>query len=86
MKKMTSTNRAVHKESISSMNMMDGLDSRAISNICRTRRSDSPCHLDTKSEEDIAKNVLSASVATALARNDFPVPGCQRKEKLKPMM
>ena len=54
---------------------MDGFDSLAISNIWRTRRSDSPCHLDTRSEEDMAKNVLSASVATALARNDLPVPG-----------
>lgn len=30
---------------------------------------------DTRSEELIAKNVESASVATAFARNDFPVPG-----------
>ena len=30
--------------------------------------SDSPCHLDTRSEEDTLKKVLSASVATAFAR------------------
>jgi hypothetical protein len=35
----------------------------------------SPIHLDTKSEEEIEKNVDAASVATALAKNDFPVPG-----------
>jgi hypothetical protein len=33
------------------------------------------CHLDTRSLEDIAKKVESASVATALARYDLPVPG-----------
>ena len=33
------------------------------------------CHLLTRSLELIAKNVLSASVATAFAKKDFPVPG-----------
>ena len=33
------------------------------------------CHLLTRSDELIAKKVLSASVATALARKDLPVPG-----------
>jgi hypothetical protein len=33
-----------------------------------THRSESPCHLLTKSEELILKNVLLASVATAFAR------------------
>jgi hypothetical protein len=69
------SNRAVQRESISSMKIIDGFDSRAISNICLTSLSLSPCHLETKSEDDMAKNVLSASVATALARYDFPVPG-----------
>ena len=67
--------REVHKESISSINTMDGFCSLAISNICRTSRSDSPCHLETRSDDDMAKNVLSASVATAFAKNDLPVPG-----------
>lgn len=71
----STTYRDVHSESISSMKMIDGFDSLAISNICRTSLSDSPCHLDTRSDEDMAKNVLSASVATALARKDLPVPG-----------
>ena len=36
----------------------------------------SPSHLETKSEEATERNVeLLASVATALARYDFPVPG-----------
>mmetsp|Transcript_6330 Transcript_6330/g.9648 ORF Transcript_6330/g.9648 Transcript_6330/m.9648 type:complete len:259 (-) Transcript_6330:165-941(-) len=68
------------RESTSSMKMMDlpplpPDDSRAISNKLRTRRSLSPCHLLTKSAEDTVKKVESASVATALAKNDFPVPG-----------
>jgi hypothetical protein len=50
-------------------------DSRAISNRLRTNLSDSPCHFDTKSADDTEKNVESASVATALARYDLPVPG-----------
>lgn len=66
---------AVHNESISSINIIDGLASRAISNICLTNLSLSPCHFETRSEDETAKNVLSASVATALARYDFPVPG-----------
>lgn len=42
----------------------------------RTYFSLSPSHLDTKSEEEMEKKVeLLASVATALARYDFPVPG-----------
>lgn len=42
----------------------------------RTHFSLSPSHLDTRSEEEIEKKVeLLASVATALARYDFPVPG-----------
>lgn len=36
----------------------------------------SPSHLETRSEEDTEKNVeLFASVATAFARYDLPVPG-----------
>ena len=55
--------------------MMEGLASLAISNICLTSFSDSPCHLETRSDDDIAKKVESASVATAFARKDLPVPG-----------
>src|SRR4051812_17459788 len=33
------------------------------------------CHLDTRSDDDTEKKVASASVATALARYDLPVPG-----------
>jgi hypothetical protein len=45
-----------------------GFASRAISNMFFTNLSDSPCHFDTRSDDDIAKKVLSASVATAFAR------------------
>ena len=38
-------------------------------------RSESPCHLETRSLELTLKNVLFASVATAFARYDLPVPG-----------
>mmetsp|Transcript_15667 Transcript_15667/g.51284 ORF Transcript_15667/g.51284 Transcript_15667/m.51284 type:complete len:270 (-) Transcript_15667:160-969(-) len=64
-----------HILSISSMKIMARSTSLARVKSCFTSRSDSPCHLDTRSEEDTAKNWASASVATALARNDFPVPG-----------
>lgn len=64
-----------HSESTSSMKMRDGFFSRAISKRFLTRRSDSPCHLLTRSEEDTEKNVLSHSVAQAFARKDLPVPG-----------
>lgn len=41
-----------------------------------THFSLSPSHLETRSDEEIEKKVeLFASVATALARYDFPVPG-----------
>lgn len=40
-----------------------------------THLSLSPIHFDTRSEEDTEKKVLSASVATAFARYDLPVPG-----------
>ena len=50
------------------MMALDPGDSRAISKRLRTRRSDSPCHLETRSAEETEKKVESASVATALAR------------------
>ena len=37
--------------------------------------SDSPTYFDTKSDEETEKNVPSASVAQALAKNVLPVPG-----------
>merc|ERR1712079_10039 len=55
--------------------MMEGLRSLAILKSCLMRRSDSPIHLDTRSEEEIEKKVPSHSVAHALARKDLPVPG-----------
>mmetsp|Transcript_13671 Transcript_13671/g.32959 ORF Transcript_13671/g.32959 Transcript_13671/m.32959 type:complete len:257 (+) Transcript_13671:881-1651(+) len=67
--------REPHSASISSMKMMLGLWSRAIEKSWFTSFSLSPIHLDTRSEELILKKVESASVATALARKDFPVPG-----------
>ena len=49
----------------SSIKMMAGALSRAIANSWLTSFSDSPIHLDTRSLEDTAKKVESASVATA---------------------
>mmetsp|Transcript_20418 Transcript_20418/g.50048 ORF Transcript_20418/g.50048 Transcript_20418/m.50048 type:complete len:283 (-) Transcript_20418:280-1128(-) len=69
--------RLPHKESTSSIKIMARLpgDSRAISNRFLTSFSDSPCHLEIKSALLTEKNVESASVATALAKKDLPVPG-----------
>ena len=50
------------------MNTMEGAFSLASENSWLTSFSDSPSHLETRSEEDTLKNVDSASVATALAR------------------
>ena len=52
----------------SSMKTIEGAFSRASENSWLTSFSDSPSHLDTRSEEDTLKKVLSASVATAFAR------------------
>lgn len=73
--------RDEQSESTSSMNIMLGLCCRASSNKFLISFSDSPSHLETKSDDEIEKNVeLLASVATALARNDLPVPGgCKNK-------
>lgn len=78
------------RESTSSMKMIDGLLVLAISKSWRTSLlkikliinnflfyfSDSPSHFETRSLLDTEMNVeLAASVATALAMWDFPVPG-----------
>jgi hypothetical protein len=47
------------------MKMMEGALSRASANSCETSFSLSPSHLDTRSWEEMLKNVESASVATA---------------------
>merc|ERR1719357_330712 len=60
--------------------MMLGFCSLAISNKFLTNFSLSPNHLDTRSLLDTEKKVeLFASVATALARYDLPVPGGPNK-------
>lgn len=70
------SDRDPHKESTSSMKIMLGLCARASSKRFRTSFSDSPSHFETKSELDTEKKVeLFASVATAFARYDLPVPG-----------
>lgn len=70
------SDREEQRESTSSMKMMLGLCCLASSNRFLTSFSDSPSHLDTRSDEDTEKKVeLLASVATAFARNDLPVPG-----------
>mmetsp|Transcript_1583 Transcript_1583/g.3723 ORF Transcript_1583/g.3723 Transcript_1583/m.3723 type:complete len:238 (-) Transcript_1583:259-972(-) len=67
--------REPHIESISSINTTLGDCSLATVKRFFTIFSLSPCHFDTRSEEDREKKVESASVATALARWDLPVPG-----------
>lgn len=69
-------------ESISSINIIDGFFSLAIPNkvlinldLMKYYFSDSPTYLEIRSEEDIEKNVPSASVAHALAKKVLPVPG-----------
>ena len=52
----------------SSMKTMEGAFSLAREKSWLTSFSDSPSHLETRSEEDTLKKVDSASVATALAR------------------
>lgn len=47
------------------MKMMEGAFSLAKENSWLTSFSDSPIHFETRSEEDMLKNVDSASVATA---------------------
>eukprot|EP00732_Lithocolla_globosa_P004950 Lithocolla_globosa_v1_NODE_4800_length_1361_cov_23.837796.p2 type:complete len:138 gc:universal NODE_4800_length_1361_cov_23.837796:454-867(+) len=67
--------RAPQTESISSIKIIAGLFSLAIWKRLFTNRSLSPIHFDTRSAADKDINMESASVATALARKDFPVPG-----------
>jgi hypothetical protein len=62
-------------ESTSSIKITEGFFSLAISKRFFTSLSDSPIHLDTKSDELTDKNVPSASVAHAFAKKLFPVPG-----------
>lgn len=70
-------------ESTSSMKMMLGLCCLASSNRFLTSFSDSPSHLDTRSDEETEKKVeLLASVATAFAKYDFPVPGGWKQNQL----
>ena len=66
---------ALHRESISSMKMVLGACALARSNKQRTMRSLSPRHLEAKVAEETLKKVVPHSVATALARRVFPVPG-----------
>lgn len=67
--------RVPHNESTSSMKIIAGLFLRANSNSVLTSRSDSPWNFDTRSDElTERKHDAPASVATALARKDLPVP------------
>eukprot|EP01033_Poteriospumella_lacustris_P007080 gene7080-gene7788 len=62
-------------ESISSMKMMVGAASRAITNNSRTMRDPSPIYFWTNSDPDTRMNVQSVWWATARANNVLPVPG-----------
>ena len=58
----------LQRESTSSMKIIAGLLALASSNRFFMSFSHSPSHLVTRSEEEMEKNVDSASVATAFAR------------------
>ena len=62
-------------ESTSSMKMIAGFCSLAISKSYLISRSVSPTYLLMRSEEEIEKKVASHSLAHAFARKVFPVPG-----------
>ena len=65
------------------MKMMLGLCSLARLKRFRTSFSDSPSHFETRSALETEKKVeLLASVATAFARYDLPVPGGPNCEKI----
>jgi len=51
-------------------------------NFKRLYFSDSPTYLEIRSEEEIEKKVPSVSVAQALARKVFPVPGGYRSFRI----
>ena len=67
--------RCPQSASTSSMNTIHGCRSRASSNKHLTPFSLSPSHLERRSDELTEMKVLLHSVAIALARYDFPVPG-----------
>ena len=62
-------------ESISSMKMMEGACSLAITNSSLTMREPSPMYFCTSSEPDTLIKVHSVWCATALAKRVLPVPG-----------
>mmetsp|Transcript_15463 Transcript_15463/g.58590 ORF Transcript_15463/g.58590 Transcript_15463/m.58590 type:complete len:352 (+) Transcript_15463:3276-4331(+) len=62
-------------ESTSSMKMMDGAFSRAMTKSSRTMRDPSPMYFCTSSEPLTRMKVQSVWCATARARSVFPVPG-----------
>mmetsp|Transcript_19040 Transcript_19040/g.55985 ORF Transcript_19040/g.55985 Transcript_19040/m.55985 type:complete len:281 (-) Transcript_19040:448-1290(-) len=62
-------------ESISSMKMMEGACSRAITKSSRTMREPSPIYFCTSSEPETRMKVQSVWCATARASKVLPVPG-----------
>mmetsp|Transcript_6648 Transcript_6648/g.18018 ORF Transcript_6648/g.18018 Transcript_6648/m.18018 type:complete len:256 (-) Transcript_6648:457-1224(-) len=62
-------------ESTSSMKMMDGACSRAMTKSSRTIREPSPMYFCTSSDPDTRMKVQSVWCATARARSVLPVPG-----------
>mmetsp|Transcript_22112 Transcript_22112/g.73175 ORF Transcript_22112/g.73175 Transcript_22112/m.73175 type:complete len:312 (+) Transcript_22112:149-1084(+) len=62
-------------ESTSSMKMMDGAASRAMTKSSRTMRDPSPMYFCTSSAPETRTNVQSVWCATARARSVLPVPG-----------
>mmetsp|Transcript_18442 Transcript_18442/g.34558 ORF Transcript_18442/g.34558 Transcript_18442/m.34558 type:complete len:225 (+) Transcript_18442:268-942(+) len=71
--------RFVATASISSMKMMEGACSCATRNISRTSLGPSPKYFWMSSLPTTRKKVADVSLATALARSVFPVPGTPYK-------
>mmetsp|Transcript_17107 Transcript_17107/g.40805 ORF Transcript_17107/g.40805 Transcript_17107/m.40805 type:complete len:219 (+) Transcript_17107:841-1497(+) len=67
--------RAVSRESTSSMKIMEGCRAVATANNARTSFSPTPCHLEVRDDAEMEKKVHDASVATAFASIVLPVPG-----------
>mmetsp|Transcript_7607 Transcript_7607/g.21620 ORF Transcript_7607/g.21620 Transcript_7607/m.21620 type:complete len:346 (-) Transcript_7607:39-1076(-) len=67
--------RALPMLSTSSMKMMEGACSRAITNSSRTMRLPSPMYFCTSSDPETRMKVQSVWCATARASSVFPVPG-----------
>ena len=65
--------------SISSINIIEGLEDFAFSNKSLTLEAPTPTNISTNSDPEMLKNEAPDSPATAFASNVFPVPGLPSK-------